>query len=223
MGFISDNILYYKNILPPDITLVAVSKTQPVDAIIEAYQAGHRNFAENYVQELTEKYAQLPKDIIWHFIGHLQSNKVKYIAPFIELIHSVDSYKLLKEINKQALKHQRVINCLIQIHIALEDTKFGMSETELMQMISSDDFKQLNNIKVIGLMGMATNTDDEYTIRNEFKMLKTIANNIKVSKSSTKNLDISVLSMGMSSDWKIALEEGSTMLRLGSSIFGARN
>lgn len=223
MGFISDNILYYKNILPPDITLVAVSKTQPVDAIIEAYQAGHRNFAENYVQELTEKYAQLPKDIIWHFIGHLQSNKVKYIAPFIELIHSVDSYKLLKEINKQALKHQRVINCLIQIHIAREDTKFGMNETELMQMISSDDFKQLNNIKVIGLMGMATNTDDENTIRNEFKMLKTIANNIKVSKSSTKNLDISVLSMGMSSDWKIALEEGSTMLRLGSSIFGARN
>ena len=222
MGFVAENILYFKTIVPEKVTVVAVSKTKAVEHITEAYETGHRNFGENYVQELLQKYEQLPKDINWHFIGHLQSNKVKYIAPFIYLIHSIDSYKLLKEINKQALKNNRVINCLIQIHIAQEETKFGIDEEELIQMISSADFKILKNIKVLGLMGMASNTEDENIIRFEFRKLYTIYANIKNQYPSADNLDITILCMGMSSDWKIALEEGSNMIRIGSALFGER-
>jgi hypothetical protein len=177
-------------------------------------------FGENKVQELCDKYEALPKDIDWHLIGHLQSNKVKYIAPFVSLIHSVDSIKLLQEINKQAAKNNRTINCLLQIYIANEDTKFGLSFSEAQQLIDSSEFKQLNNIKIVGLMGMATNTDDTTQIRKEFKSLKTFFDSLK--NHSTANFELSILSMGMSSDYQMAIEEGSTMVRVGSSIFGKR-
>ena len=198
--------------------MVAVSKTKPNTAILEAYQTGHRIFGENKVQELTEKYESLPKDIEWHMIGHLQSNKVKYIAPFVSLIHGVDSFKLLKEINKRAAQNERVINCLLQIHIAEEDTKFGFDEKEVIELIKSEAFQDLKNIKVVGLMGMATFTDNENQIRKEFKSLKKIFD-----KLSTLYFQLSTLSMGMSGDYQIAIEEGSTMIRVGSSIFGERN
>ncbi len=213
---VKDNLNKIKNSIPSHVTLVAVSKTKPNEAILEAYNAGQKDFGENYVQELVDKQEQLPKDINWHFIGHLQSNKVKFIAPFVYLIHGVDSFKLLQEINKQAQKNNRVINCLLQIFIATEETKFGLSFEECEAIFKSEEFKQLQNIKVCGFMAMASNTEDENQIRKEFKSLKDFAN-----KHQTAN--IKHLSFGMSSDYKIAIEEGSTMVRIGSIIFGERN
>ena len=215
---ITKNLQQIKASIPEHVTLVAVSKTKPNEAISEAYQAGQRVFGENKVQELTEKYESLPKDIEWHMIGHLQSNKVKYIAPFVSLIHGVDSFKLLKEINKRAAQNERVINCLLQIHIAEEDTKFGFDEKEVIELIKSEAFQHLKNIKVVGLMGMATFTDDENQIRKEFKSLKNLFDKLQIS-----NHQFQILSMGMSGDYQIAIEEGSTMIRVGSSIFGERN
>ena len=196
------------------ITLVAVSKMKPVEDILELYELGHRDFGENYVQELVEKAAQLPNDIRWHFIGHLQTNKVKQIVPFIYLVHGIDSWKLLEEIDKQAEKNSRVIDCLLQVHIAQEETKFGLDENELNEF----DINQYANVKVKGLMGMASLTDNVNTIRSEFKHLKVIYD-----KLSTLNPQLSILSMGMSSDYKIAIEEGSNMVRIGSLLFGERN
>lgn len=203
-------------------TLVAVSKTKPIDDIQALYALGQHDFGENYVQELTDKQSQLPGDIRWHFIGHLQSNKVKYIAPFVHLIHGVDDYKLLKEINKQAAKQNRVIDCLLQVHIAQEETKFGLSDEELEQVIKevTNNTSSLNSICIKGLMGMASNTHDENKIRSEFHHLKNLFD--KYAAESTNNFQLSTLSMGMSSDYIIALEEGSTMVRIGSLLFGAR-
>jgi len=196
------------------ITLVAVSKTKPVEDILELYNLGHRDFGENYVQELTEKVAKLPNDIRWHFIGHLQTNKVRSIVPFIYLIHGVDSLKLLNEIDKQAEKNKRVIDCLLQVHIAQEETKFGFDENELLAVEPG----QFANVKIKGLMGMASLTENVNKIRAEFKHLKTIYD-----KLSTLTPQLSILSMGMSADYKIALEEGSNMVRIGSLLFGERN
>ena len=215
---IADNINQLKSTLPPNVTLVAVSKTKSNEAILEAYQTGQRIFGENKVQELTDKYESLPKDIEWHMIGHLQSNKVKYIAPFVSLIHGVDSFKLLQEINKRALQNNRTINCLLQIHIAEEQSKFGFSESEVLDLINSAEFKQLNNVSINGLMGMATFTDNQEQIKNEFKSLKKLFD-----KLSTLEFPLYILSMGMSGDYQIAIDEGSTMIRVGSSIFGNRN
>lgn len=206
--------------LPQQVTLVAVSKTKPAEDIIEAYQVGHRVFGENYVQELVEKYEQLPKDIQWHFIGHLQSRKVKQIAPFVNLIHGVDSLKLLLEINKRAKENNRIINCLLQIHIAKEDTKFGLDENELIELLNSNELKEMKNINIIGLMGMATFTENREQIKKEFQNLKSIFD--KASKLSTFNCQMSTLSMGMSGDYQLAIACGSTMIRIGSSIFGER-
>lgn len=197
-------------------TLVAVSKTKPVEDIKALYDLGHHDFGENYVQELTQKYEQLPKDIRWHFIGHLQSNKVKYIAPFVHLIHGVDSLNLLKEINKQALKSSRVINCLLQIHIAKEETKFGLDSMELETILSSD-LSDLKNIRICGLMGMASFSDNIELVRTEFKYLKSLFVKFQIQHST-----FNILSMGMSADYKIALEEGSNMVRIGSLLFGSR-
>jgi hypothetical protein len=216
------NLLAIKNELPQHVKLIAVSKTYPAENILEAYQTGHKIFGENKVQELVEKYMQSPKDIEWHLIGHLQSNKVKYIAPFVSLIHSVDSLKLLQEINKQAMKNNRVISCLLQIYIASEETKFGLSTEECLKLIHSSAFKNLNNIKIVGLMGMASNTEDKNQIKKEFIILKKFFDQIR-STINLPNIDCKVLSMGMSSDYKIAINEGSTMIRLGSFIFGNRN
>lgn len=202
--------------------LVAVSKTKPVEFIQEAYDAGQMDFGENKVQELREKPEQLPADIRWHMIGHLQSNKVKYIAPFIYLIHAVDSLKLLIEINKQALKNDRIINCLLQVHIAKEEHKFGFNEQGLLELLSSEVFQSLQNIKIVGLMGMATYTDDQTQIRSEFNALKNIFDDVKI-KYTSPNLELHEISMGMSDDFQIAIDEGSTMIRVGSKIFGARN
>ena len=196
------------------ITLVAVSKTKPQQDILELYEMGHRDFGENYVQELVDKQAALPADIRWHFIGHLQSNKVKYIAPFVHLIHGVDSASLLKEINKQAVKNNRVIDCLLQVHIAKEETKFGLDEKELEQISTGADFP---DVRIRGLMGMASFSDDTDLIRQEFNTLKNLHTRFTAFY---PNFDI--LSMGMSSDYAIAMEEGSTMVRIGSLLFGAR-
>ena len=201
-------------------TLVAVSKTKPVSDIQALYHLGQRDFGENYVQELVEKQPQLPADIRWHFIGHLQSNKVKYIAPFVHLIHGVDSLKLLKEINKQAAKHNRVIHVLLQVHIAKEETKFGLDAAELDQLLHDPELTGLNNIRIIGLMGMASFSDDVELVRSEFKSLKALFD--KHSSQSTINNQLSTLSMGMSGDYQIAIEEGSNMVRIGSLLFGAR-
>src|SRR5690606_7493380 len=206
--------------LPEHVTLVAVSKTKPVSDILQAYEAGQRIFGENKVQEMCEKQPQLPDDIQWHLIGHLQTNKVKYMAHFVELIHGVDSLKLLKEIDKQAKKHNRIIDCLLQIYIAEEETKFGLSEEEFEEIINSEEFKKLQNIKVVGLMGMATYTEIDNQIRKEFAHLKAIFDKYK--SLSTFNFQLSTLSMGMSGDYPIAVECGSTMVRIGSSIFGSR-
>lgn len=219
---IANNLLKYKNELDAQaVQLVAVSKYQPVEAVLEAYNAGQRVFGENIVQELVEKEAQLPKDIQWHLIGHLQSNKVKYIAGFINLIESVDSLKLLQEINKQALKHKRVIDCLLQVYIADEDTKFGLDFDEVIELLRSEEFQALENVRIIGLMGIASNTDAEKRIRAEFEELKVLFEGIKLSYF-RKEDSFKELSMGMSSDYKIAIDEGSTMVRIGSSIFGKR-
>jgi len=207
---------------PYQAVLVAVSKTKSVEAIREVYDTGHKIFGENYVQEMVDKHEQLSKDIQWHFIGHLQTNKVKVIASFVSLIHGVDSMKLLKEINKEAQKNNRVINCLLQIHIAQEDTKFGLSFEEAEQLLQSNELKDLKNISIKGFMGMATLTDGEQQIRKEFRLLKGKFDEAKV-KSEIRNHKLEVLSMGMSSDYKIALEEGSNMIRIGSAIFGERN
>jgi hypothetical protein len=215
---IKENLLKIKNSLPSRVTLVAVSKTKPNEQVMEAYEAGQRDFGENYVQELVDKHEQLPKDINWHFIGHLQSNKVKYIVPFVHLIHGVDSVKLLEEINKQAKKNNRVINCLLQIFIAQEETKFGFSFDECESFLTSELFSQLKNVSIIGFMAMATNTDDQGQIKKEFHSLNEFAK-----KQSLSNKALSTLSYGMSSDYKIAIEEGSTMVRIGSTIFGQRN
>jgi pyridoxal phosphate enzyme (YggS family) len=219
---IKENLLSLKNtFINPACLLVAVSKTHPVDAIREAYELGVRDFGENKVQELEEKQAVLPKDIRWHFIGHLQSNKVKYIAPFIYLIHGVDSLKLLTEINKQAEKCGRVINCLLQVYIAKEESKFGLDEKELEDLIRSEAVKNMKNIKVVGLMGMATFTDNEEIVRQEFRYLKSIFDKLK-NKALPPNFDLKEISMGMSGDYIIAQEEGSTMVRIGTAIFGER-
>jgi pyridoxal phosphate enzyme (YggS family) len=203
------------------VTLIAVSKTKPVSDILELYGLGHRNFGENYVQELTEKAEQLPKDIRWHFIGHLQSNKVKFITPFIHLVHGVDSFKLLKEINKQAEKNNRVIDCLLQVHIAQEETKFGFDEEELDALIDQFSDLQMTNVRICGLMGMASFTNDMNKVRSEFQYLKSIFD--KHTNLPITNCKLQILSMGMSSDYKIAIEEGSNMVRIGSLIFGERN
>ncbi len=201
-------------------TLVAVSKTKPVEDIQALYDLGQRDFGENYVQELAGKYEQLPKDIRWHFIGHLQSNKVKYIASFVHLIHGVDSLSLLKEINKQAAKNNRVIDCLLQVYIAKEETKFGLDENELHQLLRITPINQLTNIQISGLMGMASFSNDINLVRSEFKYLKTLFD--KYAQPQTSNFKPQTLSMGMSADYKIAIEEGSNMVRIGSLLFGSR-
>jgi pyridoxal phosphate enzyme (YggS family) len=203
-----------------NVTLVAVSKTKPVEDILELYELGQRDFGENYVQELVDKQAQLPKDIRWHFIGHLQSNKVKYIAPFVNLIHGVDGLKLLKEINKEALKQNRVIDVLLQVYIAQEETKFGLDESELQLIISEFEKSNLKNVQICGLMGMASFSNDMEKVRGEFKILKGLF--YKYATLSTFNFEFSILSMGMSADYEIAIEEGSTMVRIGSLLFGTR-
>jgi len=218
---IQNNLHAIQSSLPPHVTLVAVSKTWPVPDLMEAYDAGQRIFGENKIQEMAAKYEEMPKDIQWHMIGHVQTNKVKYMASFVSLVHGVDSLKLLAEIDKQAKKHNRVIDCLLQMHIAEEDTKFGMDESELNDLLASTEFQQLKNIRVTGLMGMATFTEDEVQIRREFMHLKDNFDCLS-KQPSTVNCQLSTLSMGMSGDYKIAIECGSTMVRIGSSIFGTR-
>ncbi len=213
---VKTNIVKIKSSIPTNVTLVAVSKTKPKEFILEAYEAGQKDFGENYVQELVDKEKELPKDIHWHFIGHLQSNKVKQIASFIYLIHGIDSLSLLQEVNKQALKNNRVINCLLQIYIAQEETKFGLSFEECEALLRSEIFKQLQNVKICGFMAMASNTTNVNQIRKEFHSLRTFSEKIS-------DFGFRVFSYGMSSDYKIAIEEGSNMIRIGSLIFGERN
>jgi len=211
------NLKKIKSSLPGHVTLVAVSKTKPEGDIQEAYDAGQRILGENRVQEMVEKWEHLPKDIQWHMIGHVQRNKVKHMIDFVDFIHGVDSFRLLKEINKRAKKADRKVDCLLQMHIAEEDTKFGLDTKELHEIVTSEAFQKFKNVRVKGLMGMATFTDDENQVRREFKQLKSHFDRLK------KQLpEIDTLSMGMSGDYKIAIEEGSTMVRIGSSIFGAR-
>jgi pyridoxal phosphate enzyme (YggS family) len=221
MNFISQNLRNLALTIPPHVTLVAVSKTHPPEAVMEAYREGQRVFGENKVQEMCAKFEVLPKDIEWHMIGHLQSNKVKYIVPFVHLIHGVDSFKLLTAINKEAAKQNRPVNCLLQVYIAQEETKFGFDKEEILDLVRIQAFESLPFVRVNGLMGMASNTRNEAQIRNEFKMLKTLFDELK--STGTFGDSFSVLSMGMSGDYGIAIEEGSTMVRVGSSIFGARS
>ncbi len=211
---VNENIQHFKSALPAHVTLVAVSKTKPASMLLEAYEAGQRDFGENYVQELVDKEAALPKDIRWHFIGHLQSNKVKYIAPFVYLIHGVDSLSLLKEINKQAQKNNRTIDCLLQLHIAQEETKFGFDVAEINTLLRSGELKSYPHIAVKGFMAMASNTGDAQKIRDEFKQVKQLQSQFP---------EYSILSFGMSGDYELAIAEGSTMVRIGSSIFGERD
>ncbi|MDX2188725.1 MAG: YggS family pyridoxal phosphate-dependent enzyme [Bacteroidota bacterium] len=214
---IEQNLIQINSKIPNGCTLVIVTKNRTIDEIKEVYNLGYRVFGENRVQDLVTKYEKLPKDIQWHLIGHLQTNKVKYIAPFISMIHSVESFKLLEEINKQALKHHRIIPCLLQIYIASEETKFGLSQTEAMELLISRDLIELRNIKIVGMMGMATNTTDENQIKSEFKSLKTF---FEVQKNkNTFNINLEILSMGMSSDYQLAIAEGSNMVRVGSAVF----
>jgi pyridoxal phosphate enzyme (YggS family) len=215
---ITQNLQHIKNSLPKNVTLVAVSKTKPTTAILEAYTAGQRIFGENKIQEMAAKYDELPKDIQWHMIGHLQSNKVKYMSHFVDLIHGVDSFKTLKEIDKQAKKHDRIIKCLLQARIAKEETKFGLSFTEIDQIISSEELLALKNIKIVGLMGMATFTENQEQLKEEFTSLKVFFDALKID-----NTALETLSMGMSGDYQLAIANGSTMVRVGSAIFGARN
>ena len=211
-----------KSKLPENVTLVAVSKTKPVADLMEAYNAGQRIFGENKIQEMTEKWQQMPKDIEWHMIGHVQSNKVKYMIPYVKLIHGVDSLKLLKEINRLAAKWRKKVDCLLQVHIAEEETKFGLDEKELEEILHyvQDDKNEMNNIRIVGLMGMATFTDNQEQIKKEFLHLKSIFD--KFQQLETLNLKLETLSMGMSGDYQLAIECGSTMVRIGSSIFGTR-
>jgi PLP dependent protein len=213
-----NNIIKIKSELPSHVTLVAVSKTKPNELINQAYLAGQIDFGENYVQELVDKHHELPKDIRWHFIGHLQTNKVKFIAPFVNLIHGVDSLKLLEEINKQAQKNNRIINCLLQIYIAQEDSKFGLSFDECQELLQSNSYLNLKNISVVGFMAMASNTDDNEQIKKEFLSLKKFHESMV-----SIQLPLNILSFGMSSDYQLAIECGSNMIRIGSSIFGERN
>lgn len=222
MSLIATNITKLKQSLPGEVTLVAVSKTKPVSDLQEAYDAGQRIFGENKIQEMTDKHAELPKDIEWHMIGHVQTNKVKYMAPYVHLIHAVDSFKLLSEINKQAAKHNRTIHCLLQLKIASEESKFGLSAEALQELISSEQIASLENIKISGLMGMASFSSNNEQVANEFKLLKNTFDKLqKPSKSA--NCDLQIISMGMSGDYPIALECGSNMIRVGSAIFGNRN
>ena len=215
---ISENIKKYQDALPKSTTLVAVSKTKPVSSLLQAYDAGQRVFGENKIQEMASKWEEMPKDIQWHMIGHVQTNKVKYMAPFVDLIHTVDSLKLLREINKQAAKHDRVINCLLQIKIAEEEHKFGLDHQDALQLLAKDIQATLPHVSIVGLMGMASFTENKTQIETEFKKLSTLHKNfIK------QHPQLTVLSMGMSSDYTLALDHGSTMVRIGSSIFGARN
>lgn len=215
---ISENLKNLKSKLPNEVTLIAVSKTKPVSDLMQAYNAGHKVFGENKVQEMESKWQEMPKDIQWHMIGHLQRNKVKFIAPFVNLIHAVDSLRLLKEINKQAKRNERVIDCLLQIKIAEEDSKFGMDIADATALLNSEELQNFKNVKIVGLMGMATFTDDEKQISQEFQRLKKVFDQFKIEKSELK-----ILSMGMSGDYKIAIENGSNMVRIGSAIFGERN
>jgi len=217
---IEHNLEHIKSQIPDYVTLVAVTKTKPISDILKAYNTGHRIFGENKIQEMVDKYEQLPDDIDWHMIGHVQRNKVKYMASFVSLIHGVDNLKLLKEINKQAEKHHRVIDCLLQIKIADEDSKFGMSVQQAKDILSSEEFSQMTSLKIVGLMGMATFTDDASQIKEEFIKLKTIFNELKSIQ--TTNCSMKIISMGMSGDYKLAIDCGSTMVRIGSSIFGER-
>ena len=215
---IQNNLSQIKTQLPSHVTLVAVSKTKPVKDLMEAYNSGQRIFGENKIQEMAEKQQQMPKDIQWHMIGNVQRNKVKYMASFVDLVHGVDSLKLLNEINKQAAKHQRVINCLLQLKIAQEDTKFGMTSKEAHEILTSEHFKSLKNIAIVGVMGMASFTEDTSQIKEEFTLLKSNFDNLKNTDEKLK-----VVSMGMSGDYPLAIENGSTMIRVGSRIFGTRN
>ncbi len=217
---IKNNLLEIKSTLPEIVTLVAVSKTKPISDLMQAYDAGQRIFGENKIQEMTEKWEAMPKDIQWQMIGHVQSNKVKFMAAYVNLIHGVDSLKLLEEINKQAFKNNRIIDCLLQIHIAEEATKFGLNETELNEILQSETFKNLMNIKIVGLMGMATFTENQDQIKKEFQFLKSIFD--QKQQLNTANCKLNILSMGMSGDYQLAIECGSTMVRIGSSIFGGR-
>lgn len=214
---IADNIHSIKSSLPEHVTLVAISKTKPLFDLMEAYYAGQRIYGENKILEMFEKWEKMPKDIQWHMVGHVQSNKVKFMAPFVKLIHGVDSLKLLVEINKQAKKSNRVIDCLLQVHIAEEESKFGLDEKEIGSLLSSEEFKGFQNVRIIGLMGMATLTEDQDQIRNEFRHLKSIFDHL-----APQNPQFTTLSMGMSGDYQLAIDCGSTMVRIGSSIFGGR-
>lgn len=217
---IQSNLNTIKASLPEHVTLVAVSKTKPVSDLIQAYEGGQRIFGENKIQEMTEKWEEMPKDIQWHMIGHVQSNKVKFMAPFVSLIHGVDSLKLLQEINKQALKNNRTIDCLLQMYIAEEETKFGLDENELNELLTSVEFKEMKNIRILGLMGMATFTENQNQIKKEFTHLKSIFDAIQTLQ--IENCKLNTISMGMSGDYQLAIECGSTMVRIGSSIFGGR-
>lgn len=220
MNSISANINKIKELLPAGVTLIAVSKTKPIELLQEAYAAGQRHFGENKVQELCSKQPLMPEDTCWHLIGHLQTNKVKYIAPFVHLIHSVDSFKLLEEINKQGAKNNRVIACLLQVFIATEETKFGLDEQELLQLLNHPALSAMTHIRIEGLMGMASNTEDTAQVKKEFTHLKTLFDKLK--QQSFPHTQLNTLSMGMSSDYNLAIECGSTMIRVGSSIFGSR-
>jgi len=219
---IKENLEKIRSELPKTVTLVAVSKTKPVSDLQEAYDAGQRIFGENHALEMRDKHEVLPADIQWHFIGHLQTNKIKYIIPFVTLIHSIDSANLLDAVNKEAAKHNRVVDCLLQFHIAQEETKFGLDMTEALQLLDSETFKQMQNVRICGVMGMATFTNDEDEVRKEFKHLKEIFESLK-SDYFADQPQFKEISMGMSEDYPIAIEEGATLVRVGSKIFGARN
>ncbi|MFD2561755.1 YggS family pyridoxal phosphate-dependent enzyme [Aquimarina rubra] len=218
MSSIKENLKQILETIPNHVTLVAVSKTKPVSDLLEAYHAGQRVFGENKIQEMTQKWEELPKDISWHMIGHVQTNKVKYMAPYVDTIHAVDSLKLLKEINKQAIKNDRTINCLLQIKIAEEESKFGLSDTDAIALLNAEDIKPLSNVKIIGLMGMATFTDNQEQIKKEFKHIQSLFEKLQ-----PDHPQLTSLSIGMSGDYQLAIDCGSTMVRIGSSIFGARN
>jgi pyridoxal phosphate enzyme (YggS family) len=218
---ITENLIKINNDIPEGVKLVAVSKTKPIEDILAAYNAGHRLFGENKAQELSSKHPQLPDDIQWHFIGHLQTNKVKYIIPFVSLIHSIDRIKLLREVNKQAAKVNRVVDCLLQFHIATEETKFGLNMEEAVELLSSEEYIKMENVRICGIMGMATNTKDVSVVRKEFRYLREIKKDLKENYFQGSK-HFTEISMGMSGDYKIAIEEGSTIVRIGSAIFGVR-
>ena len=223
MSNIVESLSRFRESIPSTTTLVAVSKTKPIEDLQVAYDAGQRHFGENKIQEMTQKWEELPKDIKWHMIGHTQRNKVKYMAPYVHLIHGVDSPRLLKEINKQAAKNDRVIDCLLQVHIAKEESKFGFDEDELLDHLKSKEFGDLKNVNITGLMGMATFTDNKDQVRAEFKSLKHLFDSIQSENLLSNRHTFKELSMGMTGDYKIAIEEGSSMIRIGSAIFGARD